>query len=269
MRKNKLTKNLLILLAIFSSSTTYADNINCSAGIFFKSNRTICDSPELLDLDKQVAEKYRELDTNSALRVEKRSWKDKRNSCKGEFECIKSLYQEKILELDSELAKQVQFRKEQERLEQERLMEARPSEGADEPINQTGFESTEGQVDSNEGDELAAVTSEIQDKNTNKSLLSLIFHLMFYLIILTSPITVPILIVYFKTRCPRCKRWFAKKEIGRNELDRYISSAPYTISRSKNHTSTGYRVVTVFVIEHFYRCKKCGYEWSVTKNHDR
>lgn len=75
------------------------------------------------------------------------------------------------------------------------------------------------------------------------------------------------------TSCPSCKRWWAKEEVGReligSEEDFETVTKKFDIKRDRDGQKTGEYIdmpVNVLVKTshyiNYYRCKKCGYEWS-------
>jgi hypothetical protein len=80
-----------------------------------------------------------------------------------------------------------------------------------------------------------------------------------------------VLISGYTTRCPLCKKWWARELVARKEID--VQDGYKTVTRidpvrDKRGREIGYverpeRVYVVYVTyQNYYKCKHCGYKWT-------
>ena len=63
------------------------------------------------------------------------------------------------------------------------------------------------------------------------------------------------------TRCPNCKKWWVRAQVGKKELDRHSGYQHETHSHGgTKHTEHVY--VTKITYENQWQCKKCNHQWT-------
>ncbi|MEZ5563533.1 MAG: lysozyme inhibitor LprI family protein [Gammaproteobacteria bacterium] len=83
-----------LCLVAFSSN---AQEMKCPQVFMNKAESTVCQSEELLALDRQMAELYRAVrDLTPNIRKDQKAWSKERKNCKSDAVCIESLYESRI-----------------------------------------------------------------------------------------------------------------------------------------------------------------------------
>jgi uncharacterized protein len=90
-----------LLVITFSSN---AQEIKCPQVFMNEAETTICNSEELLALDRQMAELYRVVrELTSNIKKDQKAWSKERKNCKSDTVCIESLYRARIELFQSKL----------------------------------------------------------------------------------------------------------------------------------------------------------------------
>lgn len=90
------------LIVLLFAGAAQAQEISCKQVFMNPSEKAICDSPELLAIDAQMAQAYRDAKPHlDGIRKDQRAFKRERKACKGDMSCLLAVYEAQIAELRS------------------------------------------------------------------------------------------------------------------------------------------------------------------------
>lgn len=254
----------VLLWAVAGSAQ--AQEIRCNQVFMNPSEKAICASPELLAIDAQMAQAYREAQPHlDGLRKDQRAFKRERKACRGDAACLLRVYEEQIAELRSAVpvAEEVA----------DPVLDDALATGSEEPAPGILAEvaNQEAPITSEPPPVAAPVappssgsvpTSRPSDGSSWVVLAVIVF------VVISAIATFVSWLFKAVDRCPKCTRWWAGQETHREEQ---IGTAYETVDRVDKHRSGGkiikevtrkeqvaYNVVRAAVR---LECKYCRHEW--------
>jgi uncharacterized protein len=291
-----------LLLLVGASSICAAQELRCTQVFMNASEKRICATPALMDLDEQIGELGRRAAMHQdSYKSDQRTFRKALKTCDGEETCLATSYQNRIRELQAYVAslppptegEAAKLAKAGARAQEKRDAQAETrgeiaehlaeSETAEQAEALPVAEDAPAEVSMVQPVEVASVAQEpaaaeaeggtaapATDKSSGEAGwggIALLFALI------TGAL------VWFKSwlnravrRCPRCKKWFAGKVID-SEQDAYTDYQTKTfedVHKDRNYNVTGrttkQRQVKIRVGEttNYFQCLHCDCKWALT-----
>lgn len=242
-----------------------AQEIRCKQVFMNPSEKAICASAELLAIDAQMAQAYRDAKPYlDGLRKDQRAFKRERKACRGDAACLLRVYEAQIAELRSA----VPVAKDQAA---DPVSEGTPSPGMEDPSPRVVADVTAEDLPRSSAP--AAVTAPATPSGSVPAAPTSdgsAWGMLAVIVIVVIWVIASFVSWLFKAvdRCPKCTRWWAGQEIDRDEQ---VGTAYETVERVDKHRSHGkiikevtrqeqvaYNVVRAAVR---LECKHCRHQW--------
>lgn len=251
-----------------------AQEIRCNQVFMNPSEKAVCASPELLAIDAQMAQAYRDAKPHlKGIRKDQRAFKRERKACKGDMVCLLRVYETHIAELRSAVPPEDPVVV-SERYESVQPHVEPPMPGIHTDASQTALARPVGDTDHATPPEVSAVANSLpstpstpsrgKDTSVNWIVLGVVAFAAIAAI-------VSFVGWLFKAvgRCPRCTKWWAAEEVGREE---HVGTEYETVRRTdERRNRAGNLIETVHRKEQVahsvvraavrMKCRCCGHIW--------
>ena len=253
-----------------------AQEIRCNQVFENPSEKAICASPELLAIDAQMAQAYRDAKPHlKGLAKDQRAFKRERKACKGDVECLLRVYETQTAELRAAIPPQAPVQSQEQIVEpdvsyptgaDQSMAPAPTGLVSDVATQEPSQEFAPGPVE--DVAQTPPVETAPQSETGPSDGATWVYIAVAVFLVIGAIGSFFSWLFKAVNRCPKCSKWWAGQEIDREEQ---MGTEYETVDRVDRHTSRGVTVrevarkeqVAYNVVHAAVRleCKHCGHKW--------